>query len=194
MIASVFTAILLLKTFKELKNESVGRFLSLLYILLFGFVWGGGDSIHLLTVFFITITVYFLATGKNLLSLVFAGFTALTQPIGTLFSIFVIVHITRKTKPPFFNWKNIAALAPSAILLFTFIFWDYQGFVNSIFGWWTGTQGSIAGTYFGTSSIANLTYFFNPIIEIIGARTFFITKISLMLLLGIVLSLKILKR
>ena len=190
MLVTVFAAILLLKTFKELNHESFGRFLSILYILVFGFAWGGIDYIHTFAGFFIILTAYFLATGKNQLSLASAGFTALTQPIGTLFSMFVIVHIIRKTKPKFFNWKNIAALAPSAIILLTFFLWDWQSFINSIFGWWTGTQGGIAGTYFGTTSVANLTYFFNPIIEMIGARTFFITKITLMLLLGMVLSLK----
>jgi hypothetical protein len=190
MLVTVFAAILLLKTFKDLGHESFGRFLAILYLLVFGFTWGGIDYVHTFAGFFIILTTYFLATGKNQLSMVFAGFTALTQPIGTLFSIFVMVHIIRKTKPRFLNWKNMIALAPSAVILLAFIFWDYQSFMSSVFGWWTGTQGSSAGTFFGTTSIANLTYFLTPIIEMVGATRFFITKISFMLIFGTVLSLK----
>ncbi len=190
MLVTVLAAVLLLKTFKDLGQESFGRFLSLLYIFVFGFAWGGSDYIHTFAGFFIVLTTYFLARGKNQIALASAGFAALTQPIGTLFSIFVIVHVFRKTKPRFLNWKNIAVLMPSAILLLTFVIWDIQGFVYSIFGWWSGTLGGTAATFFGTTSIANFTYFFSPIIEAIGPRTFFISKITLMVLLGIALSLK----
>lgn len=187
MIVTMFAAILLLKTFKELGHESFGRFLSILYILVFGFAWGGSDYIHTLAGFFIILTTYFLATGKNKLSLATTGFTALTQPIGTLFAIFVIVHIIRKTKSKILNWKNMVALAPSAIILTIFFFWDWPSFLNSVFGWWTGTHGSIAGTYYGSTSVANLTYFLSPVIEAIGAKTFFIIKMVLMVLLAMVL-------
>lgn len=190
MLATVAAAILLLKTFKELNNESLGRFFSILYLFLFGFVWGGLDYIHSLTVFFIILTTYFLATGKNHLSLASAGLTALTQPLGTLFSIFIIVYIVRKMRSKIFNWKNIIALAPSITILLTFFFWDWQSFMNNVFGWWSGSHGNIAGTYYGSSSVANLTYFLGPVIDAIGARTFFIIKIIVMLLLGIFLSLK----
>ena len=190
MLATVVATILLFKIFKELGDESLGRFLSILYLLLFGFEWGGLDYIHNVTVFFIILTFYFLATGKERLSLVSAGLTALTQPLGTLFSIFVIVHIIRKMKSRIFNWKNMLALAPLAIMLLTFFFWDWQGFCYSIFGWWSASYGNVGGTYHGTSSVANLTYFFNPVIEVIGGKLFFIIKVIAMLLLGMLLSLK----
>lgn len=190
MLATVVAAILLLKTFKELKNESFGRFLFILYIFLFGFAWGGLDYIHSFAGFLIILTVYFLATGKNQLSLASAGFTALTQPIGTLFGIFVIAHIIRKTKSKVFAWKSVMALAPSVVIFSAFFFWDWQGFTKNIFGWWSGSYGNAAGTYFGSSSVASFTYFLSPAIEMVGSRTFLVAKILAMLILGIFLLLK----
>jgi|WetSurMetagenome_2_1015567.scaffolds.fasta_scaffold21846_1 hypothetical protein len=193
MIIVVLAAVLLFKTFKDLGHESAGRFLMLLYLFVFGFLWGGQDYIHAFAGFFIIFTMYFLARGKNKAALLTAGFAALTQPLGTLVSIFVIVHVFRKTKPRVQNWKNLALLAPAAGVLLFFILWDVQSFVFSIFGWWSSTQGGVASTFFGATSVANFTYFVSPVVDALGARTFFIAKIALMLVFGFVLSWKFTK-
>ena len=122
MMITLISAVILLKSFKELNRESLGRFLAIFYIFVFGFAWGGRDEIHMFTGFLIILTTYFLVTGKNKLTLASAGFTALTQPIGTLFSVFAIAFVFRKGKSGVFNWKKIAMIAPSAVILLIFFF------------------------------------------------------------------------
>jgi hypothetical protein len=148
------------------------------------------------TAFSIILTTYLLTAGRKQICLLAAGFAALTQPIGTLFSAFVIVHVFRKTEPGFSNWKNwknIVALIPAVAVMMVFVFWNVQGFFSSIFEWYASRQGGFAATYFGTTSVANLTYFFSPIIGVIGAKTFFLAKVMLTLLFGVILSLKFTK-